>query len=104
MEELKQVDVSGNIAEPIIEKKTTKKTFKDYYNDPAFKEKYLAKVKEPIVCETCQCVIKRYNMQHHRKTAKHIKNEARLQNKYANIEEKGKIAIRAMIANLEKLL
>lgn len=51
---------------------TKKKTFKDYYADPAFRERHLAKLKEPVTCE-CGSEVNRNNLHVHKKTRKHEK-------------------------------
>lgn len=51
---------------------TKKKTFKDYYQDPKFRERHKKYMVEKIKCE-CGCVRTRNNMSRHRKTNKHKK-------------------------------
>lgn len=54
----------------------TKKTFKDYYADEAFRERHLAYMKERVHCE-CGFETARNNMSKHRKSRNH---EKRIQN------------------------
>ena len=47
---------------------------KNYYDDPEFRERHKAYMKEKIKCpDGCGSVTARYNMHHHRKSEKHIK-------------------------------
>ena len=48
------------------------KTFKQYYEDPLFKEKHQKYMLESIECE-CGCKVMRSNISKHRKTPKHTK-------------------------------
>jgi len=51
-------------------KKTTK-TFKEYYQDPVFRERHKKYLLTKIECPECGCVTSRCNMSHHKKTEKH---------------------------------
>lgn len=48
------------------------KTFKEYYQDPVFKEKHQKYMLEAIECE-CGSKVMRSNISKHRKTPKHTK-------------------------------
>ena len=52
--------------------KTPKKTFKEYYADPEFRQKHLDFLAEKITCE-CGFVTARSNIYRHRKSHIHIK-------------------------------
>ncbi len=49
-----------------------KDRIKEYYQEN--KEKILVDGKQEIQCTSCNCVIKKYHLSKHNKTAKHIKN------------------------------
>lgn len=55
---------------------STRKTFRDYYQDEEFKRKHLAKMKEKIECE-CGKFITRSNMAAHKKTNLHLKRSVK---------------------------
>ena len=46
------------------------KTFKEYYEDEAFKAKHKAYMAQHVTCE-CGCSTVRHNMSKHKKTEKH---------------------------------
>lgn len=48
------------------------KTFKDYYNDPEWRDRHLKRLSEKIKCE-CGAMVSRSNMLRHKTTKKHIK-------------------------------
>lgn len=48
------------------------KTFKQYYEDPEFKAKHLARLKQKIQC-ACGAEVSRSNMATHKKSLKHSK-------------------------------
>lgn len=54
----------------IINKK--KKSFKDYYGNPDFKNKHLQYIKEKVLCE-CGKLISRSNLSTHKKSKIHTK-------------------------------
>jgi hypothetical protein len=80
---------------PVVEHK--KKTFKEYYADPAFKERHNAYIKESVLCPTCDCYIKRYNSGHHKKSLKHKRNDEK------KIEESQKLSKEDVLNLIEKL-
>jgi hypothetical protein len=55
--------------EPVVVLKE-RKTFKQYYEDPAFKTKHQNYVKEKVACPVCARSVARYNMSNHKKTKK----------------------------------
>ena len=46
------------------------KTFKDYYQDPEFKKRHLAYIKEKVICE-CGTKISKHNKYRHLNSEKH---------------------------------
>jgi hypothetical protein len=48
------------------------KTFKDYYSDPAYKQRHLEYIKQKVPCK-CGVITARNNMSTHKKTKKHQK-------------------------------
>ena len=65
-----------------MSKSNKTKTFKDYYQDPEFKKRHLAYIKEKIICE-CGTKISKHNKYRHLKSDKHkrIMNEKELKKK-----------------------
>lgn len=47
-----------------------KKTFKDYYADPAFRMRHQEYMKQYIKCD-CGALVQRSNLTHHKRTKKH---------------------------------
>ena len=60
------------MAETTESNKKKTKTFKEYYSNPSFKEKYLGYVKAYIQCEDCGKEVQRCAMSRHRLSKKHI--------------------------------
>lgn len=52
-----------------------KKSFKDYYINPEYKEKHLTYIKEKINCPGCGALVMRCNMSKHKKSKVHDLNE-----------------------------
>ena len=46
------------------------KTFKEYYQDPTYRERHLSYVKQRVPC-SCGASVMRCNMTNHKKTKKH---------------------------------
>ena len=72
-----------------------KKSFKEYYNDPEYRKKHLAKVNEKIKCE-CGQDCSRGNLAAHKKTSRHNKSMLEKKGTISNTEE--------LITNLENIL
>ena len=51
---------------------STTKTFKEYYNNPEFKEKHNKYIREKIMCEDCKKDVQRVAMAKHKRTKKHL--------------------------------
>jgi len=47
------------------------KTFKEYYQDPKFRERHIQYMSEKVTCEECGQITSRSNMTKHRKTDIH---------------------------------
>ena len=47
-----------------------RKTFKDYYEDPEYRQKHLEYIGQKIDC-ACGAIVSRSNMGHHRHSKKH---------------------------------
>lgn len=52
---------------------TARKTFKDYYCEPEFREKHMNYLKEKICCEQCGKNITRVNMNRHKQSKMCVK-------------------------------
>ncbi len=59
------------------------KKFKEYYEDPIFKQKHLDYVNQKVLCK-CGCFISRGNLSKHQLTKKHIKNIKINEKEYVN--------------------
>ena len=46
----------------------TRKSFKEYYADPIFRDKHKEYIKTKIPCPICNKLIARYNMSNHKKS------------------------------------
>lgn len=84
-----------------IEEKKHKKTFKEYYADPAFKARHLARMKEKVICMACRCQVKRCNMGHHKQTQKHKKACERTEQ---DLNKIGKTELMELIEKLQKMV
>ena len=64
------------------------KTFKEYYQDDAFREKRLKYLYEYITCEPCNVKVRRCALNAHQKTVKHIINAK--EKNYVHISDREK--------------
>lgn len=46
-----------------------------YYKNPEYREKHLNYCKDKVLCPSCNVLVSRCNMAHHKKTTKHIRFE-----------------------------
>ncbi len=67
-----------DLEEPETEVKQ-QKTFKEYYADPEYKRRHLARMQEKLECPTCNVSISRSNMSKHKKTKHHIRVAAKIE-------------------------
>ncbi len=73
--------------------KSSKKTFKDYYQDPEYKAKHKKYLLTKVPCLNCNCMVTRCNMSHHKKTPKCIRigkqlNEDKLSTSMKELKQK----------------
>ena len=68
------------------------KTFKEYYQDPAYRERHLSYIKKYVPC-SCGASVMRCNMTNHKKTKRHIE-------KVKQIKKDGKILFNNRIDKL----
>jgi hypothetical protein len=92
-----KIDASANT----ITEHKQRKTFKEYYQDPEFKQRHNAYIKESVICGVCNCYIKRYNSGHHKSSQKHKKN---LEKKQQESKKISKEEVIQLIEKLQKLL
>jgi len=69
-----------------INKLKPKKSFGDYYRDPEFKKKHLARMQEKIECSVCGGSISRSNMTKHQKTIRHQQVTKKIQEAVTKVE------------------
>lgn len=60
-------------------KEYKKKIFKDYYQDPIYRQKHLSYIMTKVACPGCNLVVMRCNMSKHRKSLRHIQIAKALQ-------------------------
>jgi hypothetical protein len=86
-----------DLEEELIEEKP-QKTFRDYYADPEFRRKHLARMQEKVECKVCGAIISRSNMSKHTNTTRH-KQVVKKMNQMVDKMEKDK-----MLEILEKFM
>ncbi len=76
----------------------TSKTFKEYYQNPEFKEKHKKYMAEKITCKCGKTDIARYNMTKHKKIKQHIEwleqNKTKLESNEKCIQQLNKLKLK----------
>lgn len=81
-----------------------KKTFKEYYADPKFKERHTTYIKQKIQCPCCAREVARYNLSNHKKTKRCVAKSTTLTAQVKkDFDEAFAIAMK-MVADKQKLI
>ena len=80
-------NIENQKVEPVESiKKRKYKTFKEYYADPEYRAKYLAKVSQKVLCVCCNKQVSSSNLYKHKQTDKHHLQETIYNSKHKPAE------------------
>lgn len=111
MNNLNMTDLSDNknivvetIVKDIVNEKKERITFKQRYADPEFKKKHLEHMQQDVMCPNCKSYVKKYNLSHHHRSLKHMRNVKEQIESRDYLKEKTRMEVKILIERLARYL